>query len=138
MPCHRYISNTMRDTQLHNVPYLKDRRRALRKDLTAAEAVLWTLIKSKQLDGRKFRRQHSIGNYIVDFYCPAEKLIIEVDGSIHDNPGQANADHDRDEHLKSLGFKILRLENEVLFKHPEQALEIMKSYFDRESDSALH
>ena len=114
---------------IHNRIYLKDRRQVLRNNLTSAEAVLWTLIKGKQLDGRKFRRQHSIENYIVDFYCPAEKLVIELDGSVHDNPGQANADYIRDEYLKASGFKILRIENQAVFDQPETVLDNIKTLF---------
>ena len=58
----------------------KEKRRALRQNLTAAEATLWKYIKGRQLQGRKFRRQHPVGPYIVDFYCVEEKLAIELDG----------------------------------------------------------
>ena len=64
--------------QKMNLPYLKGRRKELRKNLTPAEAGLWKMLKNKQLYGLKFRRQHSIENYIIDFYCPAIKLIIEL------------------------------------------------------------
>ena len=67
-------------TKLNNLNYLKDTRNHLRKNMTEAELVLWEVIKDKKLNGRKFRRQHSIGYYIADFYCSTEKLIIELDG----------------------------------------------------------
>ena len=121
----------MRARQIHNVGYLKETRRALRKELTAAEAVLWTCVKNSQVEGRRFRRQHSIGNYIVDFYCASAKLIIELDGSVHDNPGQASADFDRDAHLRELGYKVLRFQNELIFHHLEEVLDIIKANFDR-------
>lgn len=114
--------------QIHNLPYLKERRRTLRKQLTAAETALWTLLRRQKL-GRKFRRQHSIENYIVDFYCPSERLIIELDGEIHRNLGQSNADFLRDQRLSSLGFQILRFENKLVFEQPETVLEIIKSRF---------
>jgi very-short-patch-repair endonuclease len=60
----------------HNQEELKNRRKGLRKKLTPAEATLWLLLKDKKLEGRKFRRQHSVGKYIVDFYCPSEKLVM--------------------------------------------------------------
>jgi very-short-patch-repair endonuclease len=72
-----------------------------------AEAVLWNKLKSKNLDGRKFRRQHSIGKYIVDFYCPSEKLIIELDGDPHGDPVQVWKDTIRDKYLEELGFTVL-------------------------------
>ena len=86
---------------LHNRKYLKDNRKALRNNLTSAEATLWNHLKQKQLQGRKFRRQHSILNYIVDFYCPKEKLIIELDGANHLNFAQSLKDKERDNELKT-------------------------------------
>jgi len=71
---------------LNNINYLKDTRKYLRNNLTEAESLLWEVLKGKKLAGRKFRRQHSIGYYIVDFYCPSEKLIIELDGQHHFTP----------------------------------------------------
>jgi very-short-patch-repair endonuclease len=68
--------------KLYNKRELKDYRRALRNKSTSAEVTLWNFLKNGQL-GRKFRRQHSIGNYITDFCCPSEKLIIELDGNSH-------------------------------------------------------
>ena len=69
--------------KIHNRKYLKEIRRILRKNLTPAEALLWKALQKSQLDGKKFRRQHSVGNYILDFYCPAEKIAIELDGMPH-------------------------------------------------------
>lgn len=72
-------------SKLHNRKHLKDFRKELRNNSTKAESRLWKVLRKRQLEGRKFRRQHSIGNYIVDFYCPEEKLIVELDGAIHCN-----------------------------------------------------
>ncbi|MFM6975269.1 MAG: endonuclease domain-containing protein [Sphingobacteriaceae bacterium] len=116
------------NNKIHNRVYLKDRRRNLRKNATSAESVLWKLLKNEQT-GRKFRRQHRIENYIVDFYCPAESLIIELDGEIHNNLGQANADFDCDQRLKSLGFFVIRFENCLVIHQPERAVEIIKANF---------
>ena len=69
-----------RNERIHNRERLRVLRRALRNNATNAEAILWRYLKRRQLKGRKFRRQHSIGPYIVDFYCPAEKLAVELDG----------------------------------------------------------
>ena len=95
---------------LHNRKYLKDYRKELRNNMTFSEARLWSCLKKKQLQGRKFRRQHSIGNYIVDFFCFSEGLIIEVDGSSHDNYSSEMDDIERDEFLKEKGFRILRID----------------------------
>jgi very-short-patch-repair endonuclease len=69
--------------KIKNIPSLTEKRKALRNNLTSAEATLWLCLKNKQLEGKRFRRQFSIGNYIVDFYCPEQKLAIELDGQGH-------------------------------------------------------
>src|SRR5690606_33047704 len=69
-------SATMLKYEIHNLPHLKINRQELRKNQTSAEEMLWQLLRKEQLLGRKFRRQHSIENYIVDFYCASEMLII--------------------------------------------------------------
>jgi very-short-patch-repair endonuclease len=73
----------MAKQRIHNRVELKPFRKKLRNNSTSAEATLWTYLKNRQLEGRKFRRQHSIGNYIADFYCPEEQLVIELDGEGH-------------------------------------------------------
>lgn len=97
--------------QLHNRKPLKEFRKALRNESTLEEKMLWKALRNGQIGGKKFRRQHSLGNYIVDFYCASEKLVIELDGQQHFNPGGQEADYARDEYLRSQNFKILRFEN---------------------------
>ena len=97
--------------------------------MTASEVGLWQLLRKKQLKGRRFRRQHSIENFIVDFYCPKEKLIVELDGSAHDDIGSQNYDVWRDSRLSKLGFKVLRYENDNVFENPEGILEDIASHF---------
>jgi len=109
--------------RLNNLSYLKDRRKNLRKALTPAEARLWTMLNGSALEGRKFRRQHSVGNYILDFYCAAEKLAIELDGAIHNDPIQSVCDEERDRFLRSLGIRVLRFENRLVFERPEMLLD---------------
>jgi len=121
--------NIMRQSQIKNVSYLKDRRRELRNNLTPAEAALWSVLKNSQFQNKKFRRQHSIGNYIVDFYCPSEKIIIELDGNIHTDPGQSIYDFERDECLKKLDNKVLRFENRLVFEDMEGVLAQIAVYF---------
>jgi very-short-patch-repair endonuclease len=82
----------MADKHLFNRKSLKPFRSFLRTNSTSAEAILWNQLKAKKLDEKKFRRQQSIGNYIVDFYCPSEKLIIELDGDPHGDPVQIQKD----------------------------------------------
>ncbi len=83
----------------------------------------------KKLEGRKFRRQHSIDNYIVDFYCPKEKLIVELDGEIHDNFINKEYDFKRSNYLQAKGFKILRFENYLVFEQLDMVLDAIKMEF---------
>ncbi|WP_179348629.1 endonuclease domain-containing protein [Winogradskyella pacifica] len=99
----------------HTKKALQEYRRALRNNLTPSEAQLWKHLKSRQLSNRKFQRQHSIGYYIVDFYCAAEKLIIELDGEIHNNPKAQEYDKKRTQYLENLGYKVVRFENKMVF-----------------------
>jgi len=69
--------------KINNLPNLKQSRKDFRNNLTPAEIKLWKCLQNKQLDGKKFRRQHSIGSYIIDFDCPSEKIAIELDGQFH-------------------------------------------------------
>jgi very-short-patch-repair endonuclease len=114
---------------LHNLPELKTIRKTLRHRLTPAEATLWNLLKKKQLEGRKFRRQHSIDRYIIDFYCPAEKLAIELDGGTHNHIDQAKRDRERDIFLKNHGIMVLRIENRIVFDNPDGLLAWIKRHF---------
>ena len=102
---------------IHNRHYLKERRKELRNNSTSAEATLWKSLQRGQLNERKFRRQHSIENYIVDFYCPSEKLIVELDGAVHLNFSIQNYDYERNKRLESLGITVLRFENKDVFEN---------------------
>jgi len=113
----------------HNKKHLIDRRKELRKNLTPAEAYLWTHLKAKKLNGRRFQKQHSIDNYIVDFYCASEKLIIELDGEVHNNPVAEEQDARRDSHLQQLGFIVLRFENKRVFEDLFSVLQEIKENF---------
>lgn len=115
----------------HNRKELKDLRKKLRKNLTPAEAALWSLLKNSQLEKRKFRRQQSIDNFIVDFYCPSEKLVIELDGEVHNQPAQMEKDIERERILSQAGYTVLRFENKFVFEHREQVLNDIKSCFKK-------
>jgi type I site-specific restriction-modification system R (restriction) subunit/very-short-patch-repair endonuclease len=97
--------------------------REMRKNQTAAEEMFWQLVKNRQFLGLKFRRQHQIGLYIVDFYCHSERLIIELDGGVHHSPDQRKKDAERDDNLTSLGNTVLRFENEELLTDPQNVLD---------------
>jgi very-short-patch-repair endonuclease len=95
-----------------NQSFNKTRQRAkeLRQQMTPAEKVLWDRLRSRQLGGFKFRRQHPIGPYIADFYCAAPRLVVEVDGSVH--VGQAEADEQRNQQMAEYGYRVLRVSNQ--------------------------
>jgi very-short-patch-repair endonuclease len=109
----------MDNKNLFNRKVLKSFRTCLRNRSISTGAALWEMLKSKKLDGRKFRRQYSIGSYIVDFCCPSEKLIIELDGDPHREYHKIEEDKKRDRHLVTLGFTVLRFENRFAFQEPE-------------------
>ncbi len=113
----------------HNSVHLKPFRRQLRKRLTSAEATLWNSLKGKGLAGRKFRRQHSIDNYIVDFYCASEKVVVELDGTSHLEFSQSIHDDERNAILEHMGFAVLRFENKMVFEDLEGVLQIIYSHF---------
>ena len=112
--------------QIRNHPYLKPFRVKLRRRLTPAEATLWKTLKNSQLDGRKFRRQHSIGNYILDFFCPAERLGIELDGEVHNSDRAAEYDYKRKLYLADQGIKVLRFENRAVYEEYDSRLAIIR------------
>lgn len=114
--------------RVHNLKSMKERRRQLRRFLTPAEASLWKALQNSKLAGKKFRRQHSIGNYVVDFYCPECKLALELDGEKHFNSIASEYDLRRTEYLNRYNIRILRFENRAVFEHLDGVLETIKSY----------
>ena len=114
---------------IHNLKHLEERRKELRKSLTSAEATLWKYLQKSQLNSRKFRRQHSIKKFIVDFYCPKEKLIIELDGAYHLDFAQQLYDLERTKQLETLGFKVIRFENKLVFENLPDVLNEISSNF---------
>jgi very-short-patch-repair endonuclease len=113
----------------HNKPQLKARRKTLRRNLTPAEAFLWSHLKASKLSGRKFRRQHSVGNYILDFYCDAERLAVELDGEVHKSDLAIEYDHTRKLYLNGLGIKVIRFENYLVFQETDYVLHRIESFF---------
>jgi very-short-patch-repair endonuclease len=115
--------------KIHNRTELVSRRKHLRKKLTPAEATLWGLLKNKHLEGRKFRRQHSVGRYILDFYCSSEMLAIELDGEHHFSHEGQEYDQKRTEYLTSLKIRVIRFENEQIFQSAEAVVLEIKKHF---------
>ncbi len=113
--------------RINNLKNLFDRRRKLRNNLTKSEEILWQCVRNKKL-GVKFRRQHSIGGYILDFYCIDKKLVIEIDGEIHNKLEAKEYDEIRDKFFIDLEFTVLRFTNLEVENSIELVLEKIKRY----------
>ena len=116
-------------SDIHNLPPLTDYRDELRKNLTPAEASFWNLVKNSRLDGRKFRRQHSVGSYILDFYCPSEKLAIELDGAGHFSGKGEAYDRERTAYLERYDIRVIRFENRLVFEERDWVADVIRSNF---------
>jgi len=101
---------------------------SLRKTETYPEKVLWEALRNKRLDGLKFRRQHPINRFIVDFYCHEYKLVVEIDGSIHDDKDVKEKDIYRENELKNYGLKIVRFTNQEVTKNINQVLNAIRTF----------
>lgn len=117
------------NNKIHTLKYLKEYRSELRNNLTPSEAFLWKHLKSRQFENRRFTRQHSIGNFIVDFYCAKEKLIIELDGEVHNTAEAQEYDKQRTLYLENLDYKVLRFENKMVFDCLESVFVEIKACF---------
>ncbi|MBD2466045.1 endonuclease domain-containing protein [Oscillatoria sp. FACHB-1407] len=101
--------------------------RQFRKEPTSSEEILWQALRGRKLDNRKFRRQQPIGSFVVDFFCASERLIVEVDGGIHQT--QQDLDHQRQELLESLGLRFVRVSSQLVETNLPQTLEIIRKAF---------
>ncbi len=108
-------------------PLLKEFAEKHRANPTAAEDILWNLLKAKKLDGHKFRRQHIIGNYIADLVCLDKMLVIEIDGLIHQLPENKQSDEQRTKWLNEHGFEVLRVTNEQVINKTDETLALIVS-----------
>ena len=111
-----------RDRPRRDQQHMTERARELRKRQTGPELKLWNAIRNRQLAGLKFRRQHAIGSYVVDFYCAAKKLVIELDGDSH-NETNSESDRDRQCWLEQNGIRVLRFENDDVLKDLDGVLD---------------
>ena len=104
-----------------------EKARILRKNMTKQERILWTFLRKKNINNLKFRRQYSIGNYIVDFICNEKKLIIEIDGGQHNENKNITYDQERTKYLESKGYKVIRFWNNDIDNNIEEVyLDILK------------
>ncbi|KKS43082.1 hypothetical protein A3H03_02035 [Candidatus Kuenenbacteria bacterium RIFCSPLOWO2_12_FULL_42_13] len=107
---------------IHNLNNLTPLRKKLRSEMTEPEWRLWYQIRNSLL-GYKFRRQHSIGPYIVDFYCPKKKLIIEIDGGQHNEDKNIEQDLERTRYFNNLGIRVFRVWNNDMMQNLEGVIE---------------
>ncbi len=112
--------------RVHNIKTYKKTRQFLRNNATKAEKMLWQKLKDSQL-GYKFRRQHGIKQYVVDFYCPKLKLVVELDGDVHYFRKQQEHDWIKEKNLEKLGFKIIRYHNSEIIEDIDKVIANMKA-----------
>jgi very-short-patch-repair endonuclease len=98
------------------------RARILRKAMTKAETKLWKHLQKNQFNDLRFRRQHPVNRFIVDFYCHALKLVIEIDGGVHNEAIQKERDENRTYELEQFGLKVIRFDNNMVMKNIEGVL----------------
>ncbi len=102
-------------------PELQQAAWRLREQMTPAEAMLWDALRARQLNGLRFRRQHPVGQVVLDFYCPLHKLGVELDGGVHTD--RVEEDAARTAHLNSFGYHVLRFRNEEVITNLPAVLE---------------
>lgn len=112
--------------RLYNLQDYHNLRKELRNNLTKPEVILWYYLKGRGLADYKFRRQHGIGRYVVDFYCPRLKLVIELDGGQHYSVDGLAYDKERDGYIRALGIKIVRIHNHELLHNKNGVLELLE------------
>ena len=114
--------------------HLKHKKR-LRYEMTPPERYLWKYLRSRQIHGFKFRRQHGIGPYIVDFYCPEKAVAIEIDGDMHAEEDQRIRDKQKEEYFSSLNIQLIRYTNRDVLQNLEGVIEDMLEKLIRISTS---
>jgi len=107
-------------------PHIFEKAKMLRKNMTEAELKLWERLKGKQMLGLRFRPQHPIDMFIADFYCHPVKLVIEIDGGIHQSTYQKEYDFGREGELENLGIQVIRFTNEEIENNINQVIKQIK------------
>ena len=106
----------------NTIPEIVEHAKAHRKNPTHAEAILWEALRGRRLCGAKFRRQHTVGNFILDFWCPEHRIAIEVDGEIHELPHIHAHDLERQTWIEAHQVRVLRFRNEQVIYQQEYVL----------------
>jgi very-short-patch-repair endonuclease len=112
-------------TKIFNKSSEKQKRQTLRNNSSKVEQMLWSKLREKQLLDYKFRRQYSVGPYVIDFYCPQLKLAIEIDGKSHFQEGMPQYDEQRQHYIESLNIYFLRFSNRDVFERMDVVLEMI-------------
>jgi very-short-patch-repair endonuclease len=113
--------------------FAREQAKRLRHDMTEAETKLWHALRGRRFEGNKFRRQVAIGNFIVDFVCYGQRLIVELDGSQHEG---SQHDKQRDAWLESQGFRVLRIWNNYVLQNMDGALAMISDALTRPSPAS--
>ena len=122
---------------LHNKKSFQSKRKRLRNHGTPAEAALWNIIKNKQIVGLKFRRQHSVGNFILDFYCPVIKLCIELDGDDHYWQDGIIRDKIKTDFLIKNNIYVMRFENRLVFEDADYVIDSIIKFKNSTTPASL-
>jgi very-short-patch-repair endonuclease len=112
-------------TELYNKSSEREKRRILRKDMPRAEILVWERLRDRQIEGCKFRRQYSIGVFVVDFYAPELKLALEIDGASHFEEGIPEYDRERQIFLEGKGTTVLRFTNDQIYRDLEAVVQVI-------------
>ena len=118
-------------TRFYNKFSELNKRRLLRHNLPKPEILLWLQLKSKQLGGHKFKKQYSVGRYVLDFYCPIKKVAIEIDGEYHNTNEMKEYDRERGLFIESFGIMILRFTNTEVENNIENVLYKIKQTLEK-------
>ena len=110
-------------TKHYNKTTEKEKRRKLRQSQTHSEELLWKFLRNRQMLGYKFKRQYSVDQYVIDFYCSEVKLAVELDGASHNSPKRKEYDNKRQKKLEAFGIKFVRISDDELFGNPNKAFE---------------
>ena len=120
--------NSLPNMLFNAAPVTIKKARKLRQEMTPAEKMLWQCLRNRKFKGLKFRRQHPIDRYIVDFICMEKRLVVEADGEIHQEPEQKEYDRERTAELEGYGLKVIRFTNEEILTDIFKALKKIETY----------
>ena len=118
-----FIKRTIDRSMFYNAsPEIFERAKELRENMTPAENVLWAELNRRKIKGYRFKPQHPINRFIVDFYCHKAKVVIEIDGEVHELEEQVQRDQGRSSELEAFGLKVLRFSNQDVFENLEEVV----------------